>query len=242
MDESEKLKLLEQCAGIRVTDWHDALDALGFFDRGLMKPDIRPLWRDVEQFQHCIAGFAYTVRYVPSTRTIIAESPEDFQRREKEWYGEEPNWAADLEEGDVIVIDGTNTRDTGYVGSCNAMGWMVTGARGIVTNSGVRDTDELIKEKIPVYCRGFSRGIIPGRVEVHAYGEPIECGGVYVRPGDLVVADGDGVIVIPADVVQDALPIAKEIQQKDQRIRARLYRKLGLPPDFTLGEAAEHEE
>ena len=241
MDESEKAELLEQCAGIRVTDWHDAMDTLGFFDRGLMKPDVRPLWRDIEAFQHCIVGFAYTVRYVPSTATIVADGPEAFQRQEKEWYGAEPNWTEDLGEGDVIVIDGANTRDTGYVGSCNAMGWLARGARGIVTNNGVRDTDELIKQKVPVYCRGFSRGIIPGRVEVDSYGEPVECGGVYVHPGDLVVADGDGVMVIPADVIQDALSIAKEIQTNDQRIRARLYENLGLPPDFTLGDAAEQK-
>ncbi len=238
MEAEERRQLLARCKGIRVTDWHDAMDTLGLFDRGLMRPEIRPLWRDIEEFRHCIVGFAFTVRYVPSTRTIVAHSVEDFRKQEGQWYGEEPNWGGELQEGDLIVIDGTNTRDTGYVGSMNSMGWVANGAAGIVTNSGVRDTDELIKQKVPVYCNGFSRGISPGRVHVDAYQQPIECGGVYVRPGDLVIADGDGVIVIPADRAEDALAIASKIQEGDQKARARLYKKLGIPIDFTLGEAA----
>jgi len=239
MQPEQRSELLGKCRGIRVTDWHDAMDTLGLFDRGLMKPQIRPLWRDIEAFRHCIVGFAFTLRYVPSSRTIIAESPAEFRRQEGAWYGEEPNWSDELQESDVIVIDGTNTRDTGYVGSMNSMVWLAKGALGIVTNSGVRDTDELIKQKVPVYCDGFSRGIIPGRVELDSYGQPVECGGVYVRPGDLVIADGDGVMVIPIEQAEAALDIARSIQHGDQKSRARLYKELGIPLDFTLGEAAE---
>ena len=239
MNAKERQELLAKCKGIRVTDWHDAMDTLGLFDRGLMGPEIRPLWRDIEGFRHCIMGLAFTLRYVPSSRTIVARNVEDFQRQEGQWYGQEPNWGGELQEGDLIVIDGTGTRDTGYVGSMNSMVWLSRGAVGIVTDSGVRDTDELIKQKVPVYCNGFSRGIIPGRVELDSHQKPVECGGVYVRPGDLVVADGDGVIVIPAERIGDALPIAKRIQEGDQKSRAQLYKRLGIPSDFTLGEAAQ---
>jgi regulator of RNase E activity RraA len=242
MEKEQRLELLEACKGIRVTDWHDAVDTLGLFDRGLMKPEVRPLWRDIEEFAHCIVGFAFTLRYVPSSRTIVARGPDDFRKQEGSWYGEEPNWAEELQYGDIVVIDGTNTRDTGYVGSMNSMVWLASGARGIVTNSGVRDTDELIKQKVPVYCNGFSRGIIPGRVELESHGRPVECGGVFVRPGDLVVADGDGVMVIPIEHVEAALPIARTIQQNDQKARARFYKELGIPPDFTLGDAADQAE
>lgn len=239
MNADERRALLEKCEGIRVTDWHDAMDTLGLFDRGLMVPEVRPLWRDMEDFKHCILGFAFTLRYVPSSRTIVARDAEDFQRQEGQWYGDEPRWSAELQESDVIVIDGSQTRDTGYVGSMNSMGWLAKGAVGIVTNNGVRDTDELIKQKVPVYCNGFSRGITPGRVELDSHQQPVECGGVYVQPGDLVVADGDGVIVIPADRIEDAFAIAKKIQEGDQKSRARLYRQLGIPLDFTLGEAVD---
>ena len=99
------------------------------------------------------------------------------------------------------------------------------------------DTDELIKQKVPVYCTGASRGTQPNRVRVGGYQIPIECGGVYVHPGDLVVADGDGAMVIPQDRVEEALAIAREIQQGDQTSRARLYDELGIPRDLTLGDA-----
>lgn len=239
MNAEERRALLERCKGIRVTDWHDAMDTIGLFDRGLMGQEIRPLWRDSEGFRHRVVGFAFTLRYAPSTRTIVARDVKDFQRQEGEWYGREAKWRAALQKGDVIVIDGTDTKDTGYVGSMNSMTWLARGAVGIVTNNGVRDTDELIKQKVPVYCCGVCRGTQPNRVEVDAYQAPIECGGVYVRPGDLVAADGDGVMVIPADKIDDALSIARRIQEQDQKSRARLYRELGLPLDFTLGQAGK---
>ncbi len=242
MQVEERRALLERCKGVRVTDWHDAMDALGLFDRGLMEPQIQPLWRDIEDFKHCIVGFAFTLRYVRSSRTIVARNAEDSRKQEGAWYGAEPRWSAEIQEGDVLVMDGTGTRDTGYVGSNNAMGWLSKGAVGVVTNNGVRDTDELIKQQVPVYCNGFSRGIIPGRVELDSYQKPVECGGVYVQPGDLVVADGDGVMVIPVERIEDALAIAKGIQEGDQKSRARLYGQLGIPFDFTLGAATEQTE
>lgn len=239
MDQEERAALLERCRGIRVTDWHDAMDALGLFDRGLMKPEIQPLWRDIEDFAHRIVGFAYTVRYVPANRTIAARDTEDFLKQKSEWYGAQLDWAEGLQAGDVIVFDGKNTRDTGFIGSMNSMTWLAKGAVGVVTNTGARDTDELIKQKVPVYCCGVSRGTQPNRVIVDAYAVPIECGGVYVRPGDLVVADGDGVMVIPAERVEDALVVARRIQQGDQESRARLYKELGIPADFTLGRPGD---
>ena len=102
--------------------------------------------------------------------------------------------------------------------------------------------DELIKQKVPVYCNGFSRGIIPGRVVLDSYQQPVQCGGVYVQPGDLVVADGDGVIVIPQDRIEEAFGIAKKIQVNDQKSRAQLYKRLGIPADFTLGQSAKEAD
>jgi regulator of RNase E activity RraA len=212
------------------------MDAVGLFDRGLMSPDIQPLWRDIEDFSHRIVGFAYTVRYVPATRTISATSTEEFLKKKGEWYGAQLRWADDLQPGDLIVFDGTNTRDTGFIGSMNSMTWLAKGAVGCVSNAGARDTDELIKQKVPVYCKGLARGTQPNRVIVDAFQVPIECTGVYVRPGDLVAADGDGVMVMPIDRVEEVLEVALRIQRDDQGSRARLYDELGLDRDFTLGD------
>jgi regulator of RNase E activity RraA len=241
MEAAERKAQLEQIKGIRVTDWHDAMDMLGLFDRGLMSADIRPLWRDFESFAHCIRGFAFTVRVVPSSNAIVARDPEDFRRQEREWYAAEGRWADHLRPGDLIVVDARVSRDCGFIGSQNSLQWLGRGAVGIVSSGGARDTDEVIKQKVPVYCREFSRGISPGRVEIDSFQQPVECGGVYVHPGDLVVADGDGVIVVPAKRIADAMPIARDIVTRDQKRRGELYRQLGLPPDFTLGGAAQGE-
>jgi regulator of RNase E activity RraA len=237
MNADERRELLDRCKGIRVTDWHDAVDAVGYFDRGLMDPAIRPLWRDIEDFSHCIAGFAFTVRYVPATERFTADSPEEYRRKAGQWYGSQLSWADDLREGDLIVFDGSGNPGCGFIGSNNSMGWLAMGAVGAVSNTGARDTDEIIKQRVPVYHNGFCRGIQPNRVRVDSFQQPVECGGVYVHPGDLVVADGDGVMVIPQEIVEEALPVAREIQESDREARARLYDELGLAHDFTLGDA-----
>ncbi len=241
MEAKERKALLEEANGIRVTDWHDAMDTLGLFDRGLMSADIRPLWRDFESFAPCIRGFAFTVRVVPSSNAIVARDPDDFRRQEREWYSAEGRWPDHLTLGDLIVVDARVSRDCGFIGSQNSLQWLSRGAVGIVSSGGARDTDEVIKQRVPVYCREFARGISPGRVEIDSYQQPVECGGVYVHPGDLVVADGDGVIVVPAKRIPDALSIARDIVTRDQERRSQLYRQLGIPPDFTLGKAAEGE-
>lgn len=162
VEATERQALVEQIKGIRVTDWHDALDTLGLFDRGLMSPDIRPLWRDFERFAHCIRGFAFTVRVVPSSNAIVARDAEDFRRQEREWYAAEGRWADKLKPGDLIVVDARVSRDCGFIGSQNSLQWLARGAVGIVSSGGARDTDEVIKQKVPVYCREFFLRHQPG--------------------------------------------------------------------------------
>ena len=74
--------------------------------------------------------------------------------------------------------------------------------RGVVTSGGVADTDEIIKEKTPVYYKRLARGLRPGRNELESVNRPVMCGGVLVRPGDVIVADGDGVVVVPREYAE----------------------------------------
>ncbi len=106
-------------------------------------------------------------------------------------------WTKNIQEGDIIVIDGADLKDVGFAGSSNTYGWINAGARGVVTNGGVRDTDEVIKQQLPVYCAYIGRGIRPGRLVYDTCNIPVNVGGVVVNPGDIVVADGDGVVVVP---------------------------------------------
>ncbi len=227
------LKLFE---GLRVSDVADGMDMAGLQDVGLMDPSIRPLWRDTDNFSHRFAGVAVTVRYVPANRRASRMGPDAFRRWESRWYRQlspEP-FTKYLREGSVVVIDGTDDGDTGTIGSNNIMAWKLKGIVGVVTSGGARDTDEIIKERVPLYYRRPGRGIRPGRNFVESVQRPVTCGGVLVRPGDVVVADGDGVIVVPRERAGEVARYAREILEKDKEGRRRLYEKLGLPPDNSV--------
>jgi len=237
MNQAERERLLRLYEGLRLTDVCDGMDAVGLQDMGTMDREIRPLWRDTDQFRHRIYGFAHTVRFVPTGRRAPAfATVEEHLRWKDEWYSQLAGGpkVSEILPGDVIVIDAAGVRDCGFIGSENSLSWIAAGARGAVTNGGARDTDELIKEQVPVYSRGVSRGIRPGRLELESTNQPITCGGVFVRPGDLVVADGDGVIVVPWEKAEAVAQVAIQIQEQDKSDRHQLYQKLGLPSDFTV--------
>ena len=103
-----------------------------------------------------------------------------------------------------------------------------------MTNATARDTDEIITEKIPLYFRKTGRGIRPGRNEIESVNRPIECGGVLVEPGDIIVADGDGVIVVPRARAREVTQYAKETLEGDKAGRRGLYEKLGIKPDDSV--------
>ena len=105
---------------------------------------------------------------------------------------------------------------------------------GVVTSNSARDTDEIIAQKVPLYFRQPGRGIRPGRNEVESVNRPVVCGGVLVKPGDVVVADGDGVIVVPRARAEEVARYARQVIEKDRAGRTKLYEKLGMPKDKSV--------
>ncbi len=232
---SDRDRLLAAFTGLRVADVCDGLDRAGLPDITLMDPAIRPLYRDVEEFSHRVCGIAHTVRWLPTARPRPHLTPDEFPQWEGEFYRDYARapFAEQIEPGDVLVFDAAE-QDVGTVGSNNCLGWIARGARGVVTSGGARDTDELIKQKCPVYCRFISRTIQPGRQEFDACQVPIQCGGVLVHAGDVVVADGDGVVVIPRDTALDVAAYARQVLEADKVGRRALYQQLGMPLDHTV--------
>jgi len=232
-EDRQVLKLYE---GLRVADISDGMDIVGLPDVGLMDPAIHPLWRDTDSFAHRFIGIAVTVRYVPTNRVVPKLAEQDYPKWEGAWYRDispEP-FVALLREGSAVVIDGNEDGDTGTIGSNNTLGWKLRGAVGIVTSGGARDTDEMIKEKIPLYYKKPGRGIRPGRNEVESVNRPVTVGGVLVRPGDVIVADGDGVICVPREHAAAVARGARRILESDKAGRRKLYEKLGIKPDNTI--------
>jgi len=234
-------QILELYKDLRVTDVCDGMDLIGLQDVGLMDPAIRPLWRDEEHFTHRFVGFAVTVRYLPSdVRVGQGSFPtlEGFQRFKREQYARAPDpWVEALKPGDVVVMDVNGVVEGGNIGSNNGLRWVEHGVVGVVTNGGARDTDEIVKVKRPaLYLRhGYStRGVRPGRMITESYNFPINCGGVLVYPGDLIVADGDGVIVVPRQYALEVGRLARRIHDDDEASRRQRFQRLGIPLDETV--------
>jgi regulator of RNase E activity RraA len=243
-DNSEKARqeILDLYKDLRVTDVLDGMDLIGLQDIGLMHKNIRPLWRNVDDFSHRVLGFAVTVRYVPTDVRVGQNSfdnTDDAKKWKSEQYGRasDRGWVKSGKPGDVVVMDVNGVEETGNIGSNNSLGWAEAGFVGVITNGGARDTDEIIKTKgIPVYCRDAysTRGIRPGRLIIESYNFPMNCGGVLVYPGDLIVADGDGVIVVPREHALQVGELAREVMEGDQKGRAKRYENLGIPLDETV--------
>lgn len=234
--DQERQALVDLYRGLRVTDVCDGMDRCGLQDVGLLDWEIRPLWRDTDTFSHRIYGFARTVRFVPTMRRMPTGTPEEIDQQVGHWYRTYARGPINTEirKNDVIVIDAQGIPDTGFIGSSNAQGWINAGANGVVTNGGARDTDELIKQRVPVYSKKISRGIRPGRLELDGLNAPVTVGGVYIRPGDLIVADGDGAICVPIERARDVATWAWKVANGDKLSRRRHYEAAGMTLDDTV--------
>jgi regulator of RNase E activity RraA len=176
------------------------------------------------------------VRFVPTDKPLPRLSPDEFFEWMNDWY---QNLAAgpindQIKQGEIIVIDGYEIGTVGFIGSNNSLQWMASGALGVVTNGGARDTDEIIKQRVPTYCRYVNKTIRPGRLELESTQKRISVGGVSVSPGDVVVADGDGVVVVPESKAEDVAKYAWMHANSDKAGRKKYYQELGLPLDFTV--------
>jgi regulator of RNase E activity RraA len=233
---AENEALLKLYEGLRVADVSDGMDMAGLPNTGLVIPAIHPLWTDVQGMTHIIRGIAVTARYVPTQKPDRPAAGEDFSKWEGNFYG---TWSSEafvslIEKGSVVVIDDVEDKDIGSIGSNNILAWVKAGAVGVVTDANARDLDEIILEKVPLYLRDRGRGIRPGRNELESVNLPVVIGGVLVCPGDVVVADGDGVIVVPRAVAVKVAEYARKVLDKDKAGRKSLYNSLGMPLDRTV--------
>ena len=232
-------EILKMFKGLRVADVSDGMDIAGLPDVGLMDQRIQALWKDIDSFKHFFCGIAVTARYVPTNRKVSTTmTAEEYSKWEGSWYNtiSPQTYEDSLKPGKVVVIDNQGDGDVGSVGSANSLAWVQKGAVGIISEGGVRDTDEIIKQEIPVYQDPLQRGrgIRPGRNELESVNKPVVVGGVLVRAGDIIVADGDGVIVVPREVAEPVASAARKVLEGDKAVRRDLYKATGRPLDQTV--------
>lgn len=189
-----------------VSDCLDRMDVRG----NVMKPHLRPLYRAAK-----VAGFARPVH------AISVDAPPASQ---DDWYRGELQAVDALGEGDVIVV---STVDGSYWGELLATAARYRGARGIVADAYTRDALALIEMEFPTFVAGISAYDSIGRVDVESVDVPVECGGVLVNPGDLVLADYDGVAVVPAEIADEILTLAEEKASGEDLVRSKLAE--GMP-------------
>jgi regulator of RNase E activity RraA len=215
---------------VRTSDLADALDSMGLQQRYEMEPAMRPMYAGIR-----FAGIAHTAEYDLIGKPLAAMSYEEFDARQYKpgpeglWREAGP-WGAPDE---VLVIDAKRTR-AGILGSANTLGGRIQGVVGYVIDGTCRDSAECILQKTPVFCTVRSPAHPMGRIGPVTDNQPITCAGVRVEPGDAVVADDDGVIVVPQAIADEVARRAKLIQDKDRPGRRKGYDALGLPLDDTV--------
>ncbi|MGB8958343.1 MAG: hypothetical protein WCC00_04965 [Candidatus Aminicenantales bacterium] len=235
--EAEDKAVLALFKGLRVSDVVDGMDAVGLVDTGTMDPEIHALWRDTANFSHRFVGIAVTARYVPTQRPAAGVlGVEAYDAWAGDWYDKlsPESFAPIIRPGTALVIEDAPAADVGSIGSYNILEWKRLGCAGVVTSGTARDTDEIITEKVPLYLKRAGRGIRPGRNELESVNRPIVCGGVLVVPGDVIVADGDGVVVVPRARADAVARYALKIMEGDKEGRRDLYKKLGIKPDPSI--------
>jgi regulator of RNase E activity RraA len=201
----------------------DILDTLGHRHQA-MHQRLRPLLPDIRACG--FVGRARTLRWM-ETDYVVEEDP----------YGLEIDAVDSLRPGDVVV------HSTDHAGTNAPWGELMStiakrnGAVGCICDSQIRDCVRIIEMGFPVYCAGIRPLDSKGRGRVMAYDVPITCGEVLVRPGDLIFADFDGIVVVPPDVERKVLALAAEKAGKETSSRKDLlagktlrevYRKHGV--------------
>ncbi len=198
------LAIIDRLDRLYVAVVSDCLDSVGLRDN-VMAPHIRPL------FPSRMAGYAATVR------AVAVDAPPE---RDARYAGEIA--AVDAQQpGDVMVV---STCPGSYWGELLATASRARGARGIVADAYTRDTRALQEMGYPTFVAGVNAQDSLGRIDVEEVGGTIRCGGVEVSRGDLVLADEDGIAIVPASVADEVLALAEEKASAENVVRDELAR------------------
>ncbi len=192
----------------------------------LLKKGLRRVWMagasPLFHAEERVVGPAFTLRFVPAREDLA--TPES-------WSSPRSTRAAieDMPEGCVAVVDAMGVLDAGIFGDILTARMRKRGVAALVTDGVVRDGAGVEGTGLPVWCSGVAAPASVAGLTFVGWQEPIACGGVAVFPDDLVVADGDGAVVIPAALVAEVATAAVEQERLEAWIMREVERGVPLP-------------
>ena len=168
----------------------------------------------LQEGQH-LAGRAVTLRFVPHRPDLADDKPKGADSAEYvaiEMCGP----------GEVLVIDAMGWKYSSVGGDIKFLRMKQLGAGGLVTDGGVRDSVTLKEYGFPVYSASLTAKQGPAEFWPWQVNDAIQCGGVLVRPGDALVGDDDGVVVVPQSIVDEVIEIAHQREEVEEVVKAQL--------------------
>jgi regulator of RNase E activity RraA len=192
----------------------------------LLKKGLRNVWmrgsRPLKAGQERVVGPAFTLRFVPAREDLA--TPES-------WASPISTRAAieDMPEGCIAVVDAMGEQDAGIFGDILCARMMKRKVAALVSDGVVRDLEGVLASGLPIWCDGMAAPPSVAGLTFVGWQQPIACGGVAVFPGDIVVADKDGAVLIPAALLDTVLAEAPEQERVEGWIMGEIDRGVPLP-------------
>lgn len=202
----------------------------------LLKKGLRNVWmrgtRPIRSGQPRLVGEAFTLRFVPAREDLATPAS---------WASPISTRAAieAMPEGAICVADAMGVTDAGIFGDILVARMKKRGVAGLVTDGVMRDMSGVLATGLPVWCQGAAAPPSVAGLTFVAWEQPIGCGSVAVFPGDTVVVDDDGAVVIPKALVADVAAEAPEQERMEAWIMGQVEDGVALPGLYPMNDATK---